>query len=291
MNLSRAAPLDVIGVGFGPSNLALAIALEELAGKRGRHLDALFLERQADYHWHGDTLVAHSEMQISFLKDLVSLRDPTSFYSFVNYLHRHDRLVDFINLGTFYPCRMEYNDYLRWVGLALHAPVPPRRGGDGGGAGPRGPADRAPEGPLARRARVRACAQHPVRGRQHGRDAAHPCGLRAPGEEPRLFHHAHYLKRMAAPARGAGQPMRVAVVGGGQSAAEAFIDLNDSHPAGSRRPDPARRRPEAGGRQPLRQRHLLPRLHRPGLQPAGGRAGTVSSASTGTPTTRWSTST
>ena len=24
-------------------------------------------------------------------------------------------LVDFINLGTFYPCRMEYNDYLRWV--------------------------------------------------------------------------------------------------------------------------------------------------------------------------------
>jgi L-ornithine N5-oxygenase len=61
MNLSRAAPLDVIGVGFGPSNLALAIALEELAGKRGRHLDTLFLERQADYHWHGDTLVAHSE--------------------------------------------------------------------------------------------------------------------------------------------------------------------------------------------------------------------------------------
>jgi L-lysine 6-monooxygenase (NADPH-requiring) len=50
MNLSRAAPLDVIGVGFGPSNLALAIALEELAGKRGRHLDTLFLERQADYH-------------------------------------------------------------------------------------------------------------------------------------------------------------------------------------------------------------------------------------------------
>ncbi|WP_413466914.1 SidA/IucD/PvdA family monooxygenase, partial [Pseudomonas aeruginosa] len=25
-------------------------------------------------------------------------------YSFVNYLHKHGRLVDFINLGTFYPC-------------------------------------------------------------------------------------------------------------------------------------------------------------------------------------------
>ncbi|WP_447532133.1 SidA/IucD/PvdA family monooxygenase, partial [Pseudomonas aeruginosa] len=36
-------------------------------------------------------------------------------YSFVNYLHQHGRLVDFINLGTFNPCRMEFNDYLRWV--------------------------------------------------------------------------------------------------------------------------------------------------------------------------------
>ncbi len=45
----------------------------------------------------------------------MSLRNPTSPYSFVNYLHKHDRLVDFINLGTFYPCRMEFNDYLRWV--------------------------------------------------------------------------------------------------------------------------------------------------------------------------------
>ena len=119
MKPSRAAPLDVIGVGFGPSNLALAIALDELAAKRGRHLDALFLERQADYRWHGDTLVAQSEMQISFLKDLVSLRNPTSVYSFVNYLHQHGRLTDFINLGTFYPCRMEYNDYLRWVASHL----------------------------------------------------------------------------------------------------------------------------------------------------------------------------
>src|SRR5690606_22823680 len=47
--------------------------------------------------------------------DLVSLRSPTSPYSFINYLHAHGRLVDFINLGTFYPSRFEFNDYLRWV--------------------------------------------------------------------------------------------------------------------------------------------------------------------------------
>lgn len=106
---------DLIGVGFGPSNLALAIALEELAQSQGHALDALFIDKQHDYRWHGDTLATQSELQISFLKDLVSLRNPTSPYSFVNYLHQKQRLADFINLGTFYPCRLEYNDYLRWA--------------------------------------------------------------------------------------------------------------------------------------------------------------------------------
>ena len=105
---------DLIGIGFGPSNLALAIALQERGQEQGP-LDALFLDKQADYRWHGNTLVTQSELQISFLKDLVTLRNPTSPYSFVNYLKHHGRLVDFINLGTFYPCRMEFNDYLRWV--------------------------------------------------------------------------------------------------------------------------------------------------------------------------------
>ena len=105
---------DLIGIGFGPSNLALAIALQEREKAQGK-LDVLFLDKQADYRWHGNTLVTQSELQISFLKDLVTLRNPTSPYSFVNYLKAHGRLVDFINLGTFYPCRMEFNDYLRWV--------------------------------------------------------------------------------------------------------------------------------------------------------------------------------
>ena len=114
---------DLIGIGFGPSNLALAIALQEREKAQGK-LDVVFLDKQADYRWHGNTLVTQSELQISFLKDLVTLRNPTSPYSFVNYLKAHDRLVDFINLGTFYPCRMEYNDYLRWVCLLYTSPSP-----------------------------------------------------------------------------------------------------------------------------------------------------------------------
>lgn len=116
MTQAIASPIvhDLIGIGFGPSNLALAIALQERGSVQGE-LDVLFLDKQADYRWHGNTLVTQSELQISFLKDLVTLRNPTSPYSFVNYLKHHGRLVDFINLGTFYPCRMEFNDYLRWV--------------------------------------------------------------------------------------------------------------------------------------------------------------------------------
>lgn len=105
---------DLIGVGCGPSNLALAIALEERSQSQ-RALDILFVDKQENYQWHGNTITGQSDLQISFLKDLVSLRNPTSPYSFVNYLQKQGRLVDFINLGTFYPCRMEFNDYLCWV--------------------------------------------------------------------------------------------------------------------------------------------------------------------------------
>mgnify|MGYP006169282007 CR=1 FL=1 len=50
-------------------------------------------------------------------------------------------------------------------------------------------------------------------------------------DDARVFHHAQYLERMASQACTRHEPMRIAVVGGGQSAAEAFIDLNDSFPS------------------------------------------------------------
>jgi len=49
---------DLIGVGFGPSNLALAIALEELAEINGHALDALFIDKQTDYRWHASNAPA-----------------------------------------------------------------------------------------------------------------------------------------------------------------------------------------------------------------------------------------
>lgn len=221
---------DLIGIGFGPSNLALAIALQERARKQGA-LDALFLDKQADYRWHGNTLVTQSELQISFLKDLVSLRNPTSPYSFVNYLHQHGRLVDFINLGTFYPCRMEFNDYLRWVAGQF---IEQSRYGEEVLAiepvleGQRVEALRVISRDAGGETHVRATRSVVV---SAGGTARIPQAFRHLKDDARVFHHSQYLERIAKQPCVGGKPMRIAIIGGGQSAAEAFIDLNDSYPS------------------------------------------------------------
>ena len=228
--IASAVVHDLIGIGFGPSNLALAIALEERGQAQGP-LDVLFLDKQLDYRWHGNTLVTQSELQISFLKDLVTLRNPTSPYSFVNYLKAHGRLVDFINLGTFYPCRMEFNDYLRWV--ASHFEAQSRYGEE----------VLAIE-PVMHQQQVEALRviSRDAQGQQLVRTARSvvvsaggtpriPAAFKGLKEDGRVFHHSQYLERMAKQPCVSGQPMRIAIIGGGQSAAEAFIDLNDSFPS------------------------------------------------------------
>ena len=97
---------DLIGIGFGPSNIALAIALDEQR-QAGQAKDALFIERQPCFAWHPHMLLDNAHMQISFLKDLVTPRNPGSRFSFLNYLHSKGRLQDFINLQTFFPSRHE----------------------------------------------------------------------------------------------------------------------------------------------------------------------------------------
>jgi L-ornithine N5-oxygenase len=228
--LASAVVHDLIGIGFGPSNLALAIALQE-RGEAAGALDVLFLDKQADYRWHGNTLVTQSELQISFLKDLVTLRNPTSPFSFVNYLKQHGRLVDFINLGTFYPCRMEYNDYLRWVAGQF---AEQSRYGE----------EVTAIEPVLHKDKVQALrvlsrdtqGQHHVRTTRSvvvspGGTPRIPEAFASLKNDDRVFHHSHYLERMGRQACVHGKPMRIAIIGGGQSAAEAFIDLNDSFPS------------------------------------------------------------
>ncbi|GJD51497.1 L-ornithine N(5)-monooxygenase [Methylobacterium crusticola] len=211
---------DVLGIGFGPSNLALAIALDEAS--RGRPLRTRFLEQQPRFRWHGGMLLPQSDMQISFLKDLVTLRDPTSPYTFVNYLHVHGRLVDFVNLKAFHPSRIEFNDYLAWV--AGHF-------GDVCRYGERVVAVEA-EGPLpARRFRVTAVDADGRETRTRARALVLATGgtpnvpraFAALGDAPQVFHASAYLDRVGG-LSGRARP-RVAVIGAGQTAAEIFLDL------------------------------------------------------------------
>jgi L-ornithine N5-oxygenase len=103
---------DLIGIGFGPSNLALAIALKE---RHGDGADAVFLEKQPAFGWHRGMLLEGATMQVSFLKDLVTMRNPASEFSFLCYLREKGRLLDFINHKTMFPSRLEFHDYLEWA--------------------------------------------------------------------------------------------------------------------------------------------------------------------------------
>ncbi|WP_410676217.1 lysine N(6)-hydroxylase/L-ornithine N(5)-oxygenase family protein [Amycolatopsis sp. cmx-4-68] len=107
---------DVVGIGFGPSNLSLAIALEEHpANFPNRTVSAAFFERQAAFGWHRNMLLPSTAMQVSFLKDLATFRNPESRFTFVSYLHASGRLASFVNKQNFYPTRQEFHRYLEWA--------------------------------------------------------------------------------------------------------------------------------------------------------------------------------
>jgi len=115
MNGGGRQPYDIVGVGFGPSNLALAVAAQELdPGRR-----CLFFERSPELRWHPGMLIEGARMQISFLKDLVTLRNPASPYTFLRYAQAQGRLEMFVNLNEFRLTRLEYQGYLRWVADAF----------------------------------------------------------------------------------------------------------------------------------------------------------------------------
>lgn len=117
--------LDLVGIGFGPSNLALAIAIEEHNAEcsPSETVSARFFEKQEEFGWHRGMLLDGATMQIAFPKDLVTFRNPRSGYTFFSYLHDRDRLVDFVNHQTFFPTRVEFQDYLRWAANRVDADV------------------------------------------------------------------------------------------------------------------------------------------------------------------------
>lgn len=101
---------DFIAIGAGPFNLGLACLTDPID-----ELDGLFLERRARVDWHPGMLLEWSTLQVPFLADLVTLADPTSPYSFLNYLKETGRLYPFYIRENFYPLRREYSAYCQWA--------------------------------------------------------------------------------------------------------------------------------------------------------------------------------
>lgn len=111
--------VGLLAIGAGPSNLALAVALEELAPADFAE-NSLIIEQHENIAWQRGMLLPSARSQVSFLKDLVTLRNPRSEFTFTNYLHSTGRLDQFVNMGSFTPYRVEISDYLQWVAKSLH---------------------------------------------------------------------------------------------------------------------------------------------------------------------------
>ncbi|GGX40716.1 lysine N(6)-hydroxylase/L-ornithine N(5)-oxygenase family protein [Streptomyces chartreusis] len=103
-------PRDLVGIGIGPFNLSLAALAQPLA-----ELDAVFYEQRTAFSWHPGLLIDGSRLQVPFLADLVTLADPASPWSFLNYLRHRDRLFPFYFAERFHIQRAEYDAYCRWV--------------------------------------------------------------------------------------------------------------------------------------------------------------------------------
>ncbi|MBD1371879.1 lysine N(6)-hydroxylase/L-ornithine N(5)-oxygenase family protein [Hazenella sp. IB182357] len=116
MQESKQEVLDLIGIGLGPFNLGLAAMLTKVPT-----INALFFEQKPEFDWHPGLLIEGTTLQVPFFADLVTMADPTSPYTFLNYLKEHNRLYHFYFLERFLIPRREYNHYCQWVSKQLDA--------------------------------------------------------------------------------------------------------------------------------------------------------------------------
>jgi L-ornithine N5-monooxygenase len=210
---------DVVGVGFGPANIALAIALEESVFE-GR---VLFLERQPSALWLPNMVLPGSDIQNHPCRDLVTPRNPRSRYTFLNFLHEHGLLFEHLNLGIEFPLRREYGQYILWASSFF--------------------SDR-----VRYNCNVSRLARCEMQGQQlfevetstgeyifarslvvaPGR-TPHIPAICAPHLGPQVFHLTEYLSRLESLEK-ARSPKHVCVVGGSQSALEIMLHLSERDP-------------------------------------------------------------
>ncbi|KAL5438163.1 L-ornithine N(5)-monooxygenase [Paraphaeosphaeria minitans] len=233
---------DLVCVGFGPASLAIATALHDAVDGTDPSLDlpnlqrqppkVAFLEKQSGFAWHAGMLLPGARMQITFMKDMATLRNPRSEFTFINYLHQKDRLIEFTNLNTFLPQRIEYEDYMRWCASWFEevvqygqevVKVMPEKSASGNGE----------IKTFVVTSRNLQTGQIESRRTKHvviaagGRPNLPPP---FPSDHPRVIHSSKFRYISSEILTDHQKPYSVAVVGSGQSAAEIFDFLHTHYP-------------------------------------------------------------
>lgn len=226
---AAAPPLDLLGIGLGPFNLSLAALADGVP-----RLRAAFYDQRPRFHWHPGLLIEGATLQVPFLADLVTLADPASRWSFLNWLKSRERLFPFYFAERFHVHRAEYDAYCRWVAESLPGTYFRQQVDT-----VRWDADRGHfevdhtllDAHGEAEALARTHARHLVLG--IGTEPYVPGPLRPLAEAPTVpvVHSAHYLdqrERLLA-------AEHITVIGAGQSGAEVFLDLLRARPAGRER--------------------------------------------------------
>ncbi|MFJ9816326.1 lysine N(6)-hydroxylase/L-ornithine N(5)-oxygenase family protein [Streptomyces sp. NPDC101151] len=220
------SPRDLVGIGIGPCNLSLAALAHPLA-----ELDAVFYEQRPDFDWHPGLLIEGATIQVPFLADLVTIADPTSPWSFLNYLRTRERLFPFYFAERFQIQRAEYDSYCRWVSQNLPG-VRFRHQVDAVRWNPERDVFEVDFTQLDAEGEAEALGRTYTRNVVLGVGTAPyvPDPLKPLVEAPGVpvLHASDYLDHRAAVLAAE----HVTVVGSGQSGAEVFLDLLRHRPAG-----------------------------------------------------------
>jgi L-ornithine N5-oxygenase len=165
---------------------------------------------------------------VSYLKDLVTMINPRSYFTLLHYLHLQGRLEHFVNLRTFFPTRLEYNAYLTWAARHFESNV--RYGKEVVSIECSGA---APERVSVAVRSLDTGATETFHTRNlvlgGGGKPKMPVPVKT-GDENRIFHSSQFLSRLGPAFPDINAPYRFAVVGSGQSAAEIFYHLYKRYP-------------------------------------------------------------
>lgn len=105
---------DFLGIGVGPANMSLAALTDPVTD-----LKAEFLEAKREFRWHPGLMLPDSQLTVTFFRDLVTLVDPTSRFSFLNFLVQEGRAFRFLEANGIGCSRREFEQYFQWAAAQL----------------------------------------------------------------------------------------------------------------------------------------------------------------------------